>query len=594
MEELYYYEIAIDSVANRNHIIQESKLLDYIKSSIKRKTELYHSVYKYNDELATYFEHHDSISRYKGKFYLDKLIFDIDRAKSTDEWVLDKTRKFVQHLIDVWQLHTEYIQIWYSGTGYHVVVWNYFGQFEDRQSIKNTITKYFGSWCDLSTYVANPLIRAPYSLNLKSGLYKIPLTYKELTELNAKEIMDLAKSNRPRIINVISKETKGDYDWSNKIDSAPMVRDDVEVKKNFTTNRTNIVMCAQTIYDNGEPPDNRHNHLMRLVSVLRSRGATEKMITDAVLSGWNKTLQTGEVKRVIQDIYARAYNYGCNDHVLSAYCDEQCMFYKRKNLTASVKGIEDIVEGLVAHIEKVNNGSFLDLRYIFNLPQDYRIYDGELVILYGDTKLGKSMVAQNIAIKYPNKKFLLMCLENGNNLDSRRLLQIGNEMSRAEVEKAVMSGEDIYDPIRHISFYEGHIHIDEMDKLIATSQVDVIIIDTVDQIATKASNDNYTAKIQEITVKLREYTIKYKKTIIGVHHINRNSAEDSDGKTKSLTVHSGKGSSALEQKADKVIGIEGDRDGTLRRIRSLAARDESPFDTYMVFDKETFTLRVNK
>jgi hypothetical protein len=59
-------------------------------------------------------------------------------------------------------------------------------------------------------------------------------------------------------------------------------------------------------------------------------------------------------------------------------------------------------------------------------------------------------------------------------------------------------------------------------------------------------------------------------------------------------VHSAKGNSALEQKADKVIGIEGRMDAVERRVRSLASRDENGFTMAFKFNKDTMVFSQEK
>ena len=58
-----------------------------------------------------------------------------------------------------------------------------------------------------------------------------------------------------------------------------------------------------------------------------------------------------------------------------------------------------------------------------------------------------------------------------------------------------------------------------------------------------------------------------------------------------LDIHSGKGSSSVEQKADKVIAIEGDRMKPYRKISSLGARDEHPFKIITQMSPKTFEFR---
>jgi hypothetical protein len=51
--------------------------------------------------------------------------------------------------------------------------------------------------CDPSVYDARRLFRAPNAINTSSGLYKVPLTWRELTGLDMSEIRTIATSPRP-------------------------------------------------------------------------------------------------------------------------------------------------------------------------------------------------------------------------------------------------------------------------------------------------------------------------------------------------------------------------------------------------------------
>lgn len=585
-----FKELAINSVDNRKHVVEVKYIGNYILKAIEKSSELYHSVYSYDESIKDHFTRRDTATTFTGYMELPLLIFDIDRKKNTDEYVLDKAREMVNNLYNDWQLKTENIEIWYSGTGYHIVVNNYFGVTLNPKEIKYTVQRHFGTAIDNSIYNPSSLIRAPYSINRKSGLYKIQLSNNELFGLDSVAIMELAKSNK---IREVGKLIKGDYDWSEYVENAQIIKDPIEYKRNTVDNSINIMNCIQNMYNNGESKDNRHMHIMRIAGAYRNRGVPEKAVL-TMLYAWNKTLQKSEIDRVVKDTFANGYNYGCNDHILARYCDSKCIYYKKKNLTSEIRNIEEIKDSLFLYTEKRLSGTFIDLKSVFNLQESYRIYDGELVVVYGDVKLGKSMVVQNIISRFTDRKVLLMSLENGSKLDTRRLLQISNGMTKDEVEEGILSNDEfLYDNIKHVKFYEGHVHIDQLEKTIATSDCDIIVIDTIDQLDTKFGIGNYTPHIQDIIARLRELTIKFNKTIVGVHHVNRESMSENDkGNKKKLTVHSGKGSSALEQKADKVIGIEGDQNGVSRTITSLAARDEAPFVTMLEFNKQTFRLEI--
>jgi hypothetical protein len=77
---------------------------------------------------------------------------------------------------------------------------------------------------------------------------------------------------------------------------------------------------------------------------------------------------------------------------------------------------------------------------------------------------------------------------------------------------------------------------------------------------------------------------------LAIHHVTKSAVSEFGGSVKPLTVHSGKGSSALEQKADKVICIEGLQTKTRRVVRSLKARDETPFKYYADVCMDTFVF----
>ena len=135
------------------------------------------------------------------------------------------------------------------------------------------------------------------------------------------------------------------------------------------------------------------------------------------------------------------------------------------------------------------------------------------------------------------------------------------------------------------------MEIKELRKLITSSEIDGIVIDTVDQMLTPKISD-YTGRTEFLAGALRDLCRETKAITMIVHHISKRAGEDEDGRRKPLTLHSGKGSSAIEQKADKVISIEGNRDDSLRIVKSQGARDESPFKVTVDFDKNTFKLNL--
>ena len=214
------------------------------------------------------------------------------------------------------------------------------------------------------------------------------------------------------------------------------------------------------------------------------------------------------------------------------------------------------------------------------------IYPKEFVSIIGDTGLGKTAFSQNIAVvgKLPT---LFLELEVGADLLYRRFIQIKYNMTKEEVEQQYRDGfNSLYKGIDHIQFMSTAPYLDTIERLTADLQPKLIIVDTVEDIQVKASNP--LERLDHIGRGLKQIANNQNVIIIGIHHISKSAAQDSEGRRRALTVHSGKGASTIEQKADKVISVEGVREEDYRMIRSLKSRDEEPFKKFLTFNKETF------
>jgi archaellum biogenesis ATPase FlaH len=580
-----YYEIAEGSVKNRNVVIPEYEINDKILSFQKSQQELYYSIWLYNNDILDHMKLNKTIRSYRGKCALQWIIFDIDKGEDTDEFVLRRAREFYFRLNQDWNVEISELIIYYSGTGYHIYMPNYF-KFQEsefiRQEVKNTLKEYFPE-IDLSIYGATGLIRAPYSLNRKTNNFKIQLTSEEFLTMGAIEIINLSSNN---YIRKFEPYEEVDRDFSGYIVKATVEREQVF----YRDEPTRIVTCMQHLYNKGAVKGTRHIEILRLVSAWRRQGLTQSASIELTMSWLQGTMEKYEVEKTVKDIYNKGYRYGCNDVVMSKYCDAKCIFYTHKNYTALITNSDEMENILSEFSIALPNYKFIDLQPILKLPNPYKIYQGEMVVFIGDTKLGKSTLIQNIVVNSSNLKFLYFPLENGKLLDTRRLLQVAHHMSKDEITDYYKLGNrGLVSKINHVNMVDSTVSLDDIRKLIIESDADVIVIDTVDQVQISKIED-YTAITNKLANGFRELSRNTNRIFLLVHHISKNAAMDSMGRTKRLTVHSSKGSSALEQKADKVIGIEGDANSLERIVTSLAARDESPFEKTVLFDKHTFTL----
>lgn len=587
---LHFYELAKESLSNRNIILRSDKLPGIIEENRKEKKELYHSIWLYDESVQLHMFNYKTIRSFKGKRKLPIIIFDIDKKQDTDDFVLQRAREFIKVLQEDWGVNEEELAYYYSGRGYHIYMPDYF-KFEESfvapVEVKNTLNEYFPE-ADLSIYQQAGLIRAPYSLNAKTNKFKIPLTYDEIRFMHAKDILKLAESNTLR--QVPSPIPDKNKDWHKKIVVSHTDRDKIAHRDEPTT----IVTCMQHLFNRGEIPGRRHDDLMRLISSWRRMGQTKEACVVLALK-FAPSLGEYEIRKIVNNAFEKGYVYGCNDRFMTEFCDPKCKFYEFKNYKTNLHSGDDVRTILADSARLKRRNKYIDIGKILGLKIPYRIYLGQLAVFWGDVKLGKSTLIQNIVAQTPDINWLYLPLENGIGLDSRRLIQIKTGVSKEKIEEIFDEGtyeEQMMwiDHIRDIKFSEDNVTVHSLRKMIAESEADAVVIDTIDQM--KADSKEYNDGVRNLTVQLRDLTRMTKKAVLVVHHISKHAALDEDGNRRRLNIHSGLGTSALEQKADIVIGIEGDRNKDIRIVSSLGARDEDTFETQLYFDKTNFRLHT--
>ena len=88
------------------------------------------------------------------------------------------------------------MRIWFSGRGFHVEIPDLYGfevSKDTPEIVKRTISKEFGILAD-NIYDHARLIRVGYSFNMKSKLYKTPVSWTEVHTLNYEDIKEISKN----------------------------------------------------------------------------------------------------------------------------------------------------------------------------------------------------------------------------------------------------------------------------------------------------------------------------------------------------------------------------------------------------------------
>lgn len=584
MGELYC-ELAIGNVATRG-IIKKMSELPAMLSRQSPNSEVYRSLYLYDEEILEHMRIRKSVRGYRGKYYLDRLVVDIDKGTDTDERTLIRAREFVALLlVEPWEIPLASIGIYFSGRGYHISLPDIF-QIEPSQLLPQTLSatmRHHFKGIDDIYKNATRLLRIPNSINLKSNLYKRRLSFNELMNYDYKQIMELAHS-----ISLMSEKilnTAPTYDDRIVLPLAPVqkVRSGSILLGEAQEQFSRWVTCMQKVHQQGEMQGERHQAILHLSSAWRRAGVPEKATADA-LKIWASSVDTYEVESCVHDVYSKGYRYGCNDPFMQKYCDANCIFYTRKNYAVEARDATEMSTRLTQYAHMVKNGFGLHLHEWLGLNYQFTVYPGEVMILFGDTGIGKSTLLMNIAVAFKDLRWLWLSLENTESLTFRRMAQIELGMSKEDILDLAHEEKLPLDGLHHITVVSDEISIDQLPHLVAEHNAHIVVVDTLDGLNIQDFRGDVNARTEELGRMLPGVARRCNTIFIVVHHISKDAA-----KQLRLTVHSGKGGSSVEQKADIAIGLTKYGERTLQ-MESLKGRDVPPFNVSVEQNFETCTF----
>lgn len=450
--------------------------------------------------------------------------------------------------------------------------------------MKQTMSKVFPEGDNI--YDKSRLFREKNTINEKSGLYKIPLTLKELFFDSIEDIKLKAKAPR---LDFEEHDLSGGV---GKLSSMVVITPEVTklAQKPAVTDVTNFVTCTQLMYREGPQPGSRHQIILRMASSRRRGGMPYDSVVRE-MQEWVPEFTAAEVERLVRSVFDTPLEYGCHDKYMAQFCSDKCAFYQHKNFGSRHHDVKDLEDQFTDFIRQDLSTSSFDIKEVFpSSTHPYRFLPGEMVIVMGDTKVGKTAFVQNLVARLSRMRTLYISTEVGAPLIYRRFVQIAHQMKKEEVENHYrMSRNSLSDRISHIKISTEPQFISEIYTSVKSVDPQIVVIDTTDGIRTRNQRDMISTS-NDIALQLRELATSTKTIVIGIHHISKSGLVDPHTmKQRGLTVHSGKGSSTLEQKADKVIGIEIDNIG-VRTIRSLAARDEGEFNLRCLLNPDTFVF----
>ena len=604
----YLIEYAINTIANRKKFCTLADFKDVLNKNKGR--ELYRSMFLYHpDEINKHFEENGSVAKYNGKQAIDKLYIDVDLEgqKQGDE-TINKVGNLVNDILALGVKH-EHINVWFSGRGFHIHLPDIYG-FEPSSSIaaqvRATMQRDFAKYID-NIYDNTRLIRSSYSLNKKSNRYKVPLPLSAVTS-NVWEytyVLDFAKSNSKMYAHKKLPDEVSEL-YPSLLPHIPSKKNEKVTKAIFTNVKykpTKHITCIQHMYNAGYVHGHRHKHLLRLASLWITKFGFPKEAVMSMARTWNNSLTqplpNEEVSTVLRSITNKdGYNFSCRDEVLSKYCDSKCTLYRYKDLDENITAVNSSQMAqilLEAYTEDFTNRSF-NIKEIFPfMTQDYVIKCGELVVLTGDTKLGKTAFWQYIIanIDIPT---LFLSLEVQAKLMSRRFYQIALNQSKTQIENMFIAGdrpkiEEAVNRLEHLQIIDASTapDISQYAEMVDKHDVKIIVVDTLDVVQAKFAKKEPLQQQIYIVNALKNLAVEKDIIVLAVNHLSK-SASYRHKEGEELDVYSAKGARDVAHKSDKIIAFMGNKQSKKRKIKSLASRDESDFEIVTAFDWKTFSF----
>ena len=574
-----YHEVAIGSPRNRGLLIPEEQIVDVILEH-GDKHAVYKSLYLYDEEGRQYHRLRKTFRDFLGKRYIKDILIDIDKGDNTDDYTLNKTKGVLYELEQLYvQKHS--FNVYFSGTGYHIVISEEVFNFPQGSTdlpfiVKETMNNLFSD-IDLAVYSRTSIYRCHNTLNQKSGLYKIPLTRKQIQECSAKDIMSIA--SKQIILN--TEPTWGDGELEKSvITNIPKIRvldTNVEPK--------NIVPCVQKMYKLGPEEGSRNNTMMRIASHFFRHGIPSAAAKAALLEWNGGQLRDEIIIKKVEDTYRGGYKYGCKDELMAKYCQTNCIHYKRKDYLIDVKNSEELQSELAERLETDFSGRTIDLGKSLGVHnKDAMIYPGELVTIFGSTGANKTALAQNIVLGYnaehnqivKEKQIptLFLSLELSGFVMHRRNLQIVSGTNKDTVMNNYKSLYEYHkEELSHIIMQSVSPTIPQIQDKIKQLQPKCVVIDYVDLVDVPYNKRGEYEKLNYISHSLSNIAVNEDIIIIQISQVSRDYSRN-----QIMDLYAAKGSGAIENASRKVIGITGSSDDIGKKVTLFKNSDGDLFE----------------
>lgn len=313
------------------------------KSEVRQKfnnTDVYATVFQYDNE-------NQNDSNLFGPMYLD-LDMEFHTNLEYSKLKADLSR-IVIYLNLQYGIPTEFIKFYFTGKkGFHLIIpakvfnirpdknLNVYYKAIAKELSENTIEQII----DLKIYDKKRLFRLPNSINGKTGLYKVPITFEDIMKLSYEDIKEYSSLPKEVTHQDVSPVDKA----INKLTAIKSSIKEAEIKRkkklaiptNVDLSKITFPSCIQEIYKTGCAEGNRNNTTIILASAFFQKGVDYET-TFSIINKWNNekndpALSDGEIQTTVMSAYQQVQSgrrYGCSSIRDMDLCvGKECKIYK--------------------------------------------------------------------------------------------------------------------------------------------------------------------------------------------------------------------------------------------------------------------------
>jgi hypothetical protein len=240
------------------------------------------------------------------------------------------------------RIDTGQIGIFFSGyKGFHITVdCEVFNAFPSKyllplyKKMARNARKQGVEFLDGNVYSNRRLWRLCNSVNSKSGLYKIPLSHKELMHLDIDKIKELAEQPRSQENLIDLKQNKDACRWyRNALKCMERIKVESCNRKTFTNfkNGWRIPPCIEAMQKTTLPDGIRHNSYLILARFYSWINMHPEQIKEKLLETDKRhpISDPDSIERIIKWSAENTGFAGCGSEILQKYCQKnKCFYYK--------------------------------------------------------------------------------------------------------------------------------------------------------------------------------------------------------------------------------------------------------------------------